>query len=380
VREYIIAHGVYSWVPPDVQQALLRLCAQNLSETGLAMISFNVYPGWQNPSALREALKLHAGDATDAPSRIERARHLLDGLATVFAAPSTPYAAQMKEEIERARKAETSYFFHEYLEENNEPLYFHQFASRIATQGLQFLWEAQPHVASLEQFTPPVRQALVELSRDPVALEQNVDLLKGTRFRQPVLCKAGVAVDRSGRSGRFEGIYAAGPVRREAPTADGKAQFSIRGGRQITAADREVATMLDMFNAAWPSAVSFGELVARIGLVGRADGQTAFRVRNNLAALMLQNAIELMTYPPPIPAQVSNHPLASPLVRLQAARGPRVTTLCHKTLDLPDAHRKLLAHLDGSRTREDIARVVNETPQRLKEELELLRRRALLLR
>jgi cyclopropane fatty-acyl-phospholipid synthase-like methyltransferase len=44
--DYIIAHGVYSWVPPVIRDKLLAICRQNLAPNGVAYISYNTYPGW----------------------------------------------------------------------------------------------------------------------------------------------------------------------------------------------------------------------------------------------------------------------------------------------------------------------------------------------
>jgi len=45
--DYIILHGLYSWVPLQVQSALLPLCGRLLSEAGIAYVSYNTYPGWR---------------------------------------------------------------------------------------------------------------------------------------------------------------------------------------------------------------------------------------------------------------------------------------------------------------------------------------------
>ena len=45
--DYIICHGVFSWVPPDVRDAILRICRTNLAPEGIAYISYNIYPGWK---------------------------------------------------------------------------------------------------------------------------------------------------------------------------------------------------------------------------------------------------------------------------------------------------------------------------------------------
>ena len=45
--DYIITHGVYSWIPPEVQSAMLELYGKQLSPNGVGYISYNVYPGWK---------------------------------------------------------------------------------------------------------------------------------------------------------------------------------------------------------------------------------------------------------------------------------------------------------------------------------------------
>src|SRR5262249_14504487 len=52
--DYILAHGVYSWVPAEVQEKTLEICRRNLASQGVAYISFNSYPGWRGLRILRE--------------------------------------------------------------------------------------------------------------------------------------------------------------------------------------------------------------------------------------------------------------------------------------------------------------------------------------
>src|SRR3954471_21234556 len=42
---YIVAHGLYSWIPPDAQDALLAAIAAALEPSGVAYVSFNAHPG-----------------------------------------------------------------------------------------------------------------------------------------------------------------------------------------------------------------------------------------------------------------------------------------------------------------------------------------------
>ena len=45
--DFILVHGVYSWVPEEVQNQIFEICQKNLSTNGLAYISYNIYPGWK---------------------------------------------------------------------------------------------------------------------------------------------------------------------------------------------------------------------------------------------------------------------------------------------------------------------------------------------
>src|SRR5512143_1951240 len=78
--DYIIAHGVYSWVPPAVQQALLDVCRRHLSASGIAYVSFNVVAGWDKLLPLRQALLERTDPDSLAPERCRQALAVLDEL------------------------------------------------------------------------------------------------------------------------------------------------------------------------------------------------------------------------------------------------------------------------------------------------------------
>ena len=74
--DYVIAHGVYSWVPEPVREALLALCARALSRDGVAYISYNALPGGHLRQMLRAALAVHLGESETPGARIASAREL----------------------------------------------------------------------------------------------------------------------------------------------------------------------------------------------------------------------------------------------------------------------------------------------------------------
>jgi len=51
--DFVIAHGVHSWVPAEVQEALLSAFRRLLTSEGVAYMSYNVYPGWKSKEIIR---------------------------------------------------------------------------------------------------------------------------------------------------------------------------------------------------------------------------------------------------------------------------------------------------------------------------------------
>src|SRR5215207_6653590 len=71
--DYIIAHGVYSWVPEDVRDYVLHICKQNLSPNGIAYVSYNTYPGWHSLMVVRDLMLWHNRNSQTAEQRMDEA-------------------------------------------------------------------------------------------------------------------------------------------------------------------------------------------------------------------------------------------------------------------------------------------------------------------
>ena len=54
--DYIIVHGIWSWVPDVVKDKILNICSHNLSDRGIAYVSYNTYPGWKRLEQLRDIM------------------------------------------------------------------------------------------------------------------------------------------------------------------------------------------------------------------------------------------------------------------------------------------------------------------------------------
>src|ERR1700712_671865 len=78
--DFVIAHGVYSWVPAEVQDALLSAFRRCLAPDGIGYCSYNVYPGWKSKEILRDAMLLARGASTSPDDKARDARGMVDFL------------------------------------------------------------------------------------------------------------------------------------------------------------------------------------------------------------------------------------------------------------------------------------------------------------
>ena len=78
--DYIMCHGIFSWVPSAVQEKILEICDKCLSEKGLAVISYNTLPGWNAVRSLREMMVFHTSRFKAPKDQIAQAKALLEFL------------------------------------------------------------------------------------------------------------------------------------------------------------------------------------------------------------------------------------------------------------------------------------------------------------
>src|SRR5262249_27477506 len=90
--DYLLCHGVSSWVPRDVQDKILAVCRDHLAPHGAAYVSYNTYPGWHMRGMIRDMMCYHAQQFADPHVRVRQARNLLDFLAKSVAGEQTPYS------------------------------------------------------------------------------------------------------------------------------------------------------------------------------------------------------------------------------------------------------------------------------------------------
>jgi SAM-dependent methyltransferase len=351
--DYIICHGVYSWVPPVVQDKILDICSRNLAPQGVAYVSYNTYPGWHARGMVREMMGFHARRFDDPAVRVGQARAFLEFVAKGVTEQDSAYARVLREEAEMLRPKADYYLFHEHLEDVNQPLYFHEFAERLAAKRLQYLGEAWFHT-NPAQLAPDVRETLQQLSADLIALEQYLDFLENRTFRRTLVCHDKVQLDRAPSASIVSKLHMSALARPVSETVDLALgvieEFkSDEGASASTNIPAVKAALLALFNA-WPASLSFdelwGDVQQRLTPKSIAAG-TAEALAESLVHCYLSNVVALHVSPARFAQSAGERPLASPLARCQSKLGQPIANLRHRIVDLSDADRLVLDKLDG---------------------------------
>lgn len=380
--DYIIAHGVYSWVPPEVQDKLLGICHENLAENGVAYVSYNAYPGSHQREMVREMMRYHVAGFEDPAQRIEQARALVEFLAEQARTEGDPYRSVLKQERERIRGFADSSLFHDDLAEENAPVYFYQFVEDAARHGLQYLSEAHFTETQAGVFPASVVAVLNQIADSLIAKEQYLDFLKGRRFRQTLLCHAACELDRIPRPERMAQFYLASPLRTDSPLSDQQSRAIVAFAGPLKSSigtdSPLIKAALAALGEAWPQAVHFHDLLAVArAACGRGNGPDGASMDEDIRVLgdLLLRAyaggiIELYVHPPRFVVQPGERPVVSPLARLQSREDGKVINLRHYNIEVDNpVGRYLLRRLDGSLDRaglvDDLAALVDSGDLRI---------------
>lgn len=362
--DFIICHGVFSWVPRAVQDKILAIFSEHLAPQGVAYVSYNTYPGWYSRGVVREMVRYHVDPAAPARERVRQAREFLGFLARNTRDPTAVYTTVLQEELDLWAKESDSYVLHEQLGDNNDPLYFHQFALRLADHRLQYIGEVKLS-DNAAMASDEVREKLVGYRDDLVRYEQYLDFLRQRTFRRSLLCHEQVPLNRSPRTELIEAFLLAARAEPIAPVPEHETsptqRFRTHDGISFSTNNPWLKAALSRLFACWPRQLSFEELCrqARLELGESPDARLdpladPALLKQPLLQCGMMGLVELHVHRSPGVTEVSDRPRASALAQLQARTSRLVTNLRHRQLELSECDRQLLLRLDGRHTHDDL--------------------------
>lgn len=191
--DYIIVHGIYSWVPDIVKNKILAICRDNLSENGIAYISYNTYPGWKTQEVVRDMMLFTNKYYQNLPLAEQTFRSKTVNNLFLEAFKGSEVLSEERKHIikaiEKIQDDSDYYVAHEYLESINDPCYLHEFVDAAEAHGLHYIADSSP-VFSFASSLPKKNRALVTqlAENNYVVKEQCIDYLRNTTFRRSLLC------------------------------------------------------------------------------------------------------------------------------------------------------------------------------------------------
>ena len=357
--DYILCHGVYSWVPEPVQQRILQICQRRLAPSGLAYASYNLLPGFYRRQPIMEMMRYHVRGMTDPGAIVQQARALLDFLIESSPEPDGVGARMLREEAQRIRDLPDSYVYHEHFESDNRPCYLHTFMGAAAAHGLQYVGDA---IVTLGPHGLPAsaQQAFASLADDPVRQQQYLDFLRSTSLRSTILCRAEVALTPEPAPAALRDLLALGaavPTSLAALEGDGLRQptpvkFHARFGEGQTDNPLLKAMILALFRSR-PCALPLPALCEQISALLAESvsldtvSQLAVYAHRTGVCMLRREAVPLLP-------QVSERPQASRLARLKAQRDGAVSGPWLDPIPLDPFQQTVLPLLDGTRDHQAI--------------------------
>jgi methyltransferase-like protein/cyclopropane fatty-acyl-phospholipid synthase-like methyltransferase len=373
--DYIICHGVFSWVPEAVRHAILDVVRDHLAPTGVAYVSYNVYPGWKTREVIREMMMFHASGRPTPAEKLQQAKAIVEYIKNISAEQST-YGKLLRDEAAQLARAEDYYLYHEYLEIENNPMYFRDFVALAGQRKLAYLGEAGLSDMAPQRLGKDISDTLGMLSGGNIlATEQYMDFFTNRTFRQTLLVhEAQAAKINRGLGPKSMHEFSVSTtlfVDPEFKAVEGQlplAQYKDNFGRSLGVNGALSLELIKVLVAAKPGSISFATIATQLkasvaGLAANTDEAIADAIGMELMNLLVQNVIKLGMDEVSAAPQ-SSKPRAYALARAQAELGQTwATNLLHQPVGISPAHRSVLALLDGSR---DMAALQTELLTQLK--------------
>ena len=355
--DYIIAHGVYSWVPAPVRDALMSLFVRHLAPEGIAYLNFNALPGGHLRNLNRDLMRFRLSVFDDPEAHGEDAMRFVR-LVAGAQPDASPYRRILEEDLDRIEHNPISVLFHDDLVPAHRAFHFREVVEHATRHGLQYLCEARPADVHPGRYPGTIQAALRRFGGGRIAREQCFDFLVCQMYRCSLFCRAGIALAPIGDLDALRGLRVASsarPARAPADLTDGiSATFLTPDGASLRLDDSAAKAALEIVAERWPASVEIELLLRdarkRAGRLGRPTRLEQREFGEFLATNHAMGFIDLHTWEPPIATAIGNRPVASALSRIEIERGARVTSLRHRQVEIDDPiAAALLARLDGTR-------------------------------
>ena len=259
--DYIICHGVFSWVNEEVQRGILNVIKNHLSENGSAIISYNTYPGWKNLEVVRDSMLFRDEMLKNRGEQINESNAVRYGRGAIeFLSQFSILNEKIKSGITDIAEKDDYYILHEYLEDTNQPKYLYDFNKMLLEYDLMHVVDSDL-MKTFPNISDEIEEKLnAECGDDNIAKEQYYDFLLDRQFRISIVThkynKEKINISKDVRIVDLKEIDIRGKYEKN------KDGFYTIENNEIK--DEEVSLILDILSETYPNTITIDELEKKV--------------------------------------------------------------------------------------------------------------------
>jgi cyclopropane fatty-acyl-phospholipid synthase-like methyltransferase len=308
--DYIVAHGVFSWVSLDMRDALLELCAQRLCKGGLLYLNYNTMPGWNVRGLVREFLLAQTAGSTNLRTSAELAQEVSARVVLSLSTEGRPYSQLLADEFRFVCEHDVTYIAHEYLANENHAYWRSEFLALARQYGFEYVADADFNYPS-GRISEDLAPRLVKEKIHGRTIDDTVDLLCYRQLHSPILTH-GPLTNRPPSFEEFGSLWVASCLARSPPSG-AESMFRHPSGYEVEAKEEVMRAALVALQPLWPRGLRVREVFPGV-----------CQVMDDLKLLQRNGLIELRCIEPG-----ETEVCREPLNRLESSWSDYVTTPYH---------------------------------------------------
>jgi len=249
--DFVIAHGILSWVPDVVRDALLDLCAKSLCPGGLLYMNYNARPGWNVRGLVREFLLAHTVKEKNLRVRAQLAQEVAGKVVSTMTDLEQPYSRLLANEFRFVYEGNVTWVAHEFLSADNRAYWRSEFLELVGRYGFEYVADADFNYSSgriPEELAP--RLVLEKITGR--SIEDTIDLLCYRQLHSPILTLGPFARQMPSLE-EFGNLYVASCLER--CPSNGNADivmFRHPSGYEVEAKERYMQEGFEKLYTQWP--------------------------------------------------------------------------------------------------------------------------------
>lgn len=358
--DFIISHGLYSWVPEPVRERVLEIYSAALSANGVGYISFNAFPGCRMRQVLWDAIKPVAARESDPLTKVEVAIEFANKILDATDKDAPQYSL-LAREVQSLHTRSPAKVFHDDLSEFNDPFYFSEFASQIGAHGLRYVAEAE---IRNNEWTAAGGGAPSDAA-DQIAAQEFSDFVEFQKFRWSIICRDSVPVSPFPLGERLRKCFLSANLTLVEPASELLDQSIVQftGPKGVVEANEPaVKCTLALMARSWPRQFDFESIASHLrekNVSGDANGfeESLARMESACLQLVFAQIVNASSHRFEYVDQVGTMPTASSFARWQIDHGcDYITTVRITNLEIKEPLvLELITSADGNTSRDRIA-------------------------